>query len=110
MRHIGDVYTDLNVAVLKLAVRESVIEVLGIGRVDSKCGHLTEIPALGYVLGGYLVRHGLGCGLHFRLKAVRQAVLGQDGVHLGVIGSGLAQHVHDAAYRSRGLAGASRSR
>ena len=101
--HVGDMHADLYVAVLELAIREGVVEVLGIGRVNSESRHLAEIPALGNVLGGYLVRHGLGCGLHLGLEAVGQTVLGQDGVHLGVVGTRLAQYVYDAACRSRSL-------
>ena len=103
MGHIGDMHSDLYVAVLELAVREGIVEVLGVGRVNSEGGHLAEVPALGYVLGGYLVRYGLSSGLHLGLETVRQAVLGQDGVHLGVVGTRLAQHIYDAACRSRSL-------
>ena len=97
MRYVGNVHAHLDVAVGQAAVRERIVEVLCIGRVDGKGYHLAHVAALGYFGRGNIIWNLLG-GLGYLLwEVVGQAVVGQDGVHLGFVVAGTTQHLHDLA-------------
>ena len=90
-------YADLPYAVARLADRQRVVEVLGIGRVDRECGHAAEVAARGALLVRYLAAHGLGRRRYLLVETVRQIVLGQNGVHLSVVIARRTQYIDDLA-------------
>ncbi len=90
-------YADLPYTVARLADRQRVVEVLGIGRVDRECGHATEVAARGALLVRYLAAHGLGGRRYLLVETVRQIVLGQNGVHLSVVIARRTQYIDDLA-------------
>ena len=99
MRHVGDVDAHLHITVVEHAVREGVVEILGIGRVDGKRGHAAEIPAAGQVFRRDVFGYFVGRLLHFRFETVGKLVFGQDGVHLRIVLARDAEHVDDPAQR-----------
>ena len=101
VRDVGDMDAHLVVAVVQLAERQGVVVVLGIRRVDGEGEDLPEVLATGAVLVGDFVGNGIRGVLHGLVELVRKAELRQDGVHLGVVLAGHAQHVHDVADGAR---------
>ena len=98
--HIGDMHAHLPVAAGQLTYRQGVVEVLCIGGVDGKGGDLAHVASGGYLLGGDAGRNLVGGLLHSGGVAVRQAKLGQDGVHLGVV---LAVFTQDVDHLAAGV-------
>ena len=96
---VGDVYAHLPVAVGETAYRQCVVKVLGVGGVDGKCGDVAHVAALGYLFGRDAGVDAVGGALHGGGVLVGQAVLGQDGVHLGVVLAVLAQDIDHLAAR-----------
>ena len=92
--------TDLVVAVVQLAERQGVVEVLGVGRVDGEGEDLAEVLAACAVLVGDDVGDEVGGVLHLFLELVGEAELRQDGVHFGIVLAGHAQDVHNVAVRA----------
>jgi len=78
---------------------ESIVEVFGISRVNGTGPCIAEVLTLGNVLGCDLARDFLRGVLHVLWILIRQAVLCENGAHLGIVLSGLAQHVDDFANR-----------
>ena len=62
--HVGDVHADLPHALLHLADRERVVEVLGVGGIDREGGHVAEIATLGVIGLGDAAVDRLGGSLH----------------------------------------------
>ena len=85
MGDVGDVYADLPDAVLDLAHRECVVEILGVGGVDGEGRHLAEVAAPGDFAGRDVPVDGCGGLLDLGFEAVGEVVFGQDGVHLGIV-------------------------
>ncbi len=102
--YIGNVHAHLEVAVFELPEAEGVVKVLGVGGVDGEGERVPEVPPVGAVFVGDGLGDAVGRILHLFLKAVGKAELGQDGVHLGVVLSGHAQHVHHVAEGACGTA------
>ena len=97
VRHIGDVYAHLHVAVFHCPEGQGIVKVLGIGGVDSERRDRAEVfPSLIVFLGGR--GDALGLLLGFGGEIEREVVLGQDGLHLHVVVAGLAQPFHHAAH------------
>ena len=101
MGHVRDMDTHLIVSVIKDTERKSIIKVLCIGRVYSECEYIPEIPALSYILSGYLVRNAVSRIRHLRFETVRKSELRKDGMHFGVILARLSEHIHDMSVRGR---------
>ena len=101
MGHVRDMDTNLIVPVLKDTERKGVIKVLCIGRVYSECEYIPEIPALSYILGGYLVRNAVSRIRNLRFETIREGELRKDGMHFGVILARLSEHIHDVSVRGR---------
>ena len=99
MGDVGDMHSDLPIAVGKLADREGVVEILGVARVDGEGGDAAEILALGHLLFCDTLADLLGCFLHIFGIFVREAELGEDGVHLGVVLPFRSEDVEDFAAR-----------
>ena len=97
VRHVGDVHAHLPHSVAEAADRERVVEILRIGRIDREGGHGAEVAAPGELLGVDAAVDGLRSPLHGLLETVGQVVLGQYGVHLGVVVARGAQHLHQFA-------------
>ncbi len=98
-RHVGDVDAHLVAPFVQLDEGNCVVEVFGIGRVDGEGRHLAVVLAPRDLSLGDGVGNLVGGRTHLRLEAVRQLELGQDGVHLGVVLAGFAQHVYNLALR-----------
>ena len=95
--HVGDVHADLPHPVARLAHRQGVVEVLGVGRVDGESHRVAEVAAAGdLLLGDAAVDRGRGL-LDPGFEAVGQVVLGQYGVHLRVVVARQTQSVDQLA-------------
>ncbi len=93
MGHIGDVHTDFDIAVFKTAERQGIVEVLGVGGVDSESCHFTEVLASGDFFG---CDTGVDiiCGFfHVFWIAVGQVVFGEDGVDFAIVVARTAKNV-----------------
>ena len=97
MRNIGNVDAHLPQSVLKLLYRQSVVEVLGIFRVDGACECVAEVLALGIVLGSDFGRNLLGSLLHILGIFIRQTVLCENSVHLDIVVARFTQYVNHLA-------------
>ena len=64
MGYVGNVHAHLPVAIVQLADREGIIEVLGIHGVDGKGGHLAHVHTLGNLVGCYAWGNLLCLGCH----------------------------------------------
>ncbi len=93
MAHVGYVHAHLVEPVVGSAYAEGVVEVFGVLGVDGEGGHLPEVFAPCYLLGGDGRVDAFGGVLHLLRVAVGQSVLGQDGVHLHVVLTLCAQYV-----------------
>ena len=93
-------HTDLIIAVLELAERQGVVEVLGVCGVDGECKGVAEILAAFQVVGSDLVGDLVGGVLHLLGETVRKAELGKYRVHLGLIVAGHSEDIHDVALRA----------
>ena len=97
MRHVGDVYAHLHVAVFHCPEGQGIVKVLGIGGGDSECRDRAEVfPSFIVLFCGR--GDALGLLLGFGGEIEREVVLGQDGLHLHVVVAGLAQPFHHAAH------------
>ena len=105
MRHIGNVHAHFPQARLELPDGQRVVEVLGIAGVDGEGHHVPAILPFGIVFRGNLGRNLLGGRLHINRISIGQAVLGENGVHLGGVVARLAQHIDHLAERIAGLFG-----
>ena len=95
---VGDVDAYLPAALAGGADAQGVVEVLGVPGVDGEGGHGAEVLALCHLLGGDAGVDVAGGLLHGLGVFVRQAELGQDGVHLGVVLALPAEDVEDLSY------------
>ena len=98
VRHVGDVHADFPHPVADAAHRQRVVEVLGVGRVDGESGRRAEVAPGGDFLFGDAAVDGLGGVFDLRLEAVGEFVFGENGVHLGVVLPGHAQHFDQLAH------------
>ena len=105
MGYIGDVNSHLIIAVIECANRKCVVKVLGILRVDGKCGDSAHIAAFCYHIGG-------DAGIDFISRKhnilgidVWQPELGKYGILFRVIIAGLTENVNNLAYRAVGIVG-----
>ena len=96
--HVGDVNAHLPQAAVKAADGERVVKVLGVAGVDGAGEHVAVVLAHGQVAGGDVGADLRGGVLHVLRIPVRQAVLGQDGVHLRVVLARPAEHVDHLAH------------
>ena len=97
MTHVCNVYAHLPKALVELADGERIVEVFGILRVDGASENLAKVFALGQVLLGDVARNFL-CGLFNGFWiSVRQAILGQNGVHLHIVIACRSQHIYHLA-------------
>ena len=97
--------THLEAVLVELDEGNCVVEVLGVGGVDGESGNLAVVLAPLYLSLGDFVGYLVGSFADSGFEAVRQLELGQDGVHLGVVLAGFAQHVHYLADGLHALAG-----
>ena len=93
-------YADLIIPALKLAERQGIVEILGVGRVYREGQSVPEILAALEVVGGDTVGDLVRGVLHFLGETVREAELREDRVHFGIIVARHAQHIHDVALRA----------
>ena len=94
---VGDMDADFPDAVLDFTHRESVVEVLGVGRVDGEGRHLAEVAALGDLAGRDTTVDRLGSLLDLGFEAVGEFVFGQNGVHFGIVVPGDAEAFDELA-------------
>ena len=84
-------------AIAEVTVRECIVKVLSIGRVNGKRRHLAKVLSLCQLLLGYLARESL-CLVNSSLwVVVVYIVLGQYGAHLGVVVARLAEYLEDTS-------------
>ena len=76
MRHVSNMYAHLHCAVLVLAEREGIIEVLRIAGVDGESEHIAHVVATLNLAPANLLRDGFCSFLHCLRIAVRQPVFG----------------------------------
>ena len=89
--------TGFPMSVFQFAERQGIVEVLGIGRIDRECRNVAIIQPVGNLFRSAAVGNTFG-RLDYLLRIlVRQAVFGQDGVHLGIVFSLMAQYVYHSA-------------
>ena len=93
MAHIGDMHTDLPKSAVELADGERIIEVLGILGIDGAGEDIAEILTAGNLLLGDGGIDLLSSILHILGILIRQVVLREDGMHLGIVLAGLSQHI-----------------
>jgi len=96
--NVGDMHAHFIQAVVQFFERESIVKVLGIGRVDGAGPCLAEVFALGHVLRGDFSGEFLRGILHGFRVFIGQSVLREDGVHLHIVVAALAQHVGHLAH------------
>ena len=87
-------HTHLVISVLEFPERQSIVEVLRILRVDSKGQCIPEILSALEVFFCDFVRYAVRSIFHLRLEPVWQTVFCQDGMHFGIIGTRLSEHIH----------------
>ena len=105
MGDVGYVDAHLPTAVVEAADGQGVIEVLGVDGVDGEGDHVAHVDAAGHLVGRDAGVYPLGLAGHLGRVAVGQAEFGEDGVHLGLVVAGVAQHVDYLAYGVLGLGG-----
>ena len=99
MGHVGNMHAYLVAAAPEFAERDGVVEVLGIGRIYGKGQNLPEVlPAL-ELFGSYGFWDAVGRVLNLLRETVGQVELGQDGMHLGFVFAGGAEHVFQHSVR-----------
>ena len=76
VRHVSNMYAHLHCAVLVLAEREGIIEVLRIAGVDGESEHIAHVVATLNLAPADLLRNSFGRFLHSFRIAVRQPVFG----------------------------------
>src|SRR5690606_23040043 len=104
MGDVGDMHTDLDVSVGQFPHREGIVEVLGVLRVNREGWDFAEITPRGYVLSSNLSGNLFFRSLDLGIKSVGQPELGQDGMHLRIILTRVAEHLYYLAHRvSRAL-------
>ena len=103
--HVGNVNAHFPQPLAEGADGERVVEVLGVVRVDGEGGHGAEVLPPGYIFGTDVGLQRLCCFLHLLRVDVGQAVLRQDGVHLGVVLPLAAQDVDDLSDGALGVGG-----
>ena len=87
------------VSVFEFLERNSVVEVLGVGRVDGKSCYLAHIAAGFDFAFGNLGGNLLGGTFHSTVKRIRKFKLGKNCVHLGFVVSCFAEHLDNLAKR-----------
>ena len=103
MGYIGNVYAHFPQARLERTDREGIVEVLRVLRVDGESSDGAEIFTLGIVFGCNDIRNLVGCSFHVFRIDIWQTELRQDGMHLGVVVSGLSQDVDNLTDRVLGI-------
>ena len=101
MRHIGDMDSNLVIAVIEDLERKCIVEVLRIGRVYRESKSVTEILSFCQVLSRYLIGNAVGRIGNLCLKPVRKCIFCKDCMHLRIVGTRFAEHIHDMAHRGR---------
>ena len=85
-------------AVVQWSYRQGIIKVLGILGVDGECGDIPEVFPLLIVLFGDFARNLVGGLFHLLRISVGQAILGEDGMHLGIVVACRTKHIDDFAH------------
>ena len=101
--HVGNVYTHLPESLLQGSDAQCVVKVFGVGRVDGEGCHSAHVQARLQLLLGYVARNQVCSPLHCLGILVGQPVLGQDGMHLGIVLARAAQDVNDCPHGIVGL-------
>ena len=78
---------------------EGIVKVFGVGRVNGASPCIAEVLSLSNVFGRDLARDLLRGLLHVLGILIRQTVLCENGAHLGIVLSSLAEHVDDLTNR-----------
>ena len=97
MGDIGNVNANLPLALANGLYRERIVKVLCIGWVNRQRRHTSHISTLGNVTLGYATIDGICSLLDLLLELVRQIVLKQYGVHLGIVVASCTQHIDQLA-------------
>ena len=97
VRDVGDVDAYF-VEVVLLSDRQGIVVVLGIVWVDGAGPHIAEVLALGKVFLGDHTTDFLRCFLHLLRVLIGQAILCEDGMHLGIVLALAAEDVDDLAH------------
>ena len=100
MGYIGNMDTNLVIAVFKLFEAEGVVKVIGVRGVYCECESLAEVLATAAVLVRDFIGNLIGGILNLRAEPVGKAEFRQDGVHLSLILSGKAKDVYHVAVRA----------
>ena len=85
MRNICNMHTHFPKTVIGLSDRQGIVEILGIGWIHSKGRNITKIPSRGIILHRNCAIYRVGGSLNLFFKLIRQVVLRQYGVHLGIV-------------------------
>ena len=93
-------HADFVVAVLQRLERQGIVEILGVRRVDGEGKGPAEILAALQVRLGDLLGDLVGGAVHLRREPVGEVELRQDGMHLGIVVAGHAEHVDQVAVRA----------
>ena len=79
--------------------RQSIVKVLGICGVDGEGSSMAHISASSKLIGSYTTIYTLRSTLNLLLEVVREVELCQDGVHLGIVISCLAEALNELTIR-----------
>ena len=103
-RNIGNVHTHFKIPVRKFLIGEGVVKVFRVGGVDGEGEGVPKVAAVLDIGSRNGVRNGIGGVFHLFFESIGEAVFGQDGVHLGVVVAGGAEHIGQIAVRGGFLA------
>ena len=99
VRDIGNMHTHLIESFVEFLDGEGIVKVFGVGRVNGASPCIAEVLSLSNVFGRDLARDLLRGLLHVLGILIRQTVLCENGAHLGIVLSSLAEHVDDLTNR-----------
>ena len=99
MTHIGDVYTHFPQSFLQRFDRDGIVEVLSITWVNGNGEGVAEVLPLGDLFRRDASVQLIGSSFHFLWIFVRQTKLCEDGVHLCVVITLVAQHIYHLTNR-----------
>ena len=102
MADVGNVDAHFPQPLLQFTDTEGVVEVFRVVRVDGESQHISHVESASNLFLSDARSELLGRFLHGWRIDVRQSVLGQDSVHLGIILAGLAKYVNHFANRVLG--------
>ena len=97
MRHVGDVHSHLPESVVETSYREGIVKIFRIAWVDGTGEDIAEIFSFGNVFLRNLGRNFLRSLFHVGRILIWQSILGENGIHLGVVVALLTQNIDHLA-------------